>query len=201
MILQSDVLVLNRHFQPIQLTSVRRAVTQLYEGVARAVDAEYRTFDFESWIELSARAAAGECIRTPRLRLLVPRVITLVTYELMPRTRVRFSRMNIFARDASTCQYCGRRLPRTELNLDHVVPRSRGGSTSWENVVCSCVPCNLHKGGRTPQEAAMRLLRLPARPRWTPLLRAPLRKATYREWQPFLSLADASYWNVELLDD
>lgn len=199
-ILQSDVLVLNRLFQPIHVTSVRRAVAQMYEGVARAVDGEYRTFDFDSWTELSARHPAGEHIRTPRLRLLVPRVIVLVSYELMPRTRVRFSRMNIYARDNSTCQYCGRRMPRTELNLDHVVPRSRGGLTSWDNVVCSCVPCNLRKGGRTPEEARMRLLRAPKRPKWSPVFRAPVRRF-YVEWAPFLTEADVAYWNAELVQE
>jgi 5-methylcytosine-specific restriction endonuclease McrA len=114
---------------------------------------------------------------------------------------VRFSRFNIYARDANTCQYCGRRCARAELNLDHVVPRSRGGVTTWENVVCSCVACNLRKGGRTPDEAGMRLLRAPSRPRWTPMFRSATRRAFYSEWRPFLSLADAAYWNVELRVD
>jgi 5-methylcytosine-specific restriction endonuclease McrA len=113
---------------------------------------------------------------------------------------VRFSRFNIYARDDSTCQYCGRKHRRSELNLDHVIPRSRGGSTTWENVVCSCISCNLRKGGRTPEEAGMRLLRHPTRPRWTPMFRSATRRAFYREWRPFLSLADAAYWNAELLE-
>jgi 5-methylcytosine-specific restriction endonuclease McrA len=133
-------------------------------------------------------------------RIRVPRVVVLVAYEHLPKARVRFSRFNIYARDDSTCQYCGRRFPRSDLNLDHVVPRSRGGSTNWENVVCSCVPCNLRKGGRTPEEAGMRLLRHPARPRWTPVFRNAARRAFYREWMPFLSMAEAAYWNTELLD-
>ena len=104
-------------------------------------------------------------------RIRVPRVIVLLAYDHLPKARVRFSRFNIYARDDNTCQYCGRRFRRAELNLDHVVPRSRGGSTTWENVVCSCIPCNLRKGGRTPEEARMRLLRAPTRPRWTPMFR------------------------------
>src|SRR5262249_52690851 len=90
---------------------------------------------------------------------------------------------------------------RNELNLDHVIPRSQGGKTSWENVVCSCVPCNLRKGGRTPDQAHMTLLKRPLRPRWTPFFRGSARRVTYREWLPFLTLAEASYWKVELLDD
>ncbi len=196
----SNVLVLNRLYQPIHVTSVRRAFSLLYQGLARAIDSQYRLFDFISWSELSIEASR-ESIGCVGRRILVPRVIVLLAYDRLPKTRVRFSRLNIYARDGNTCQYCGRTLPRAELNLDHVIPRSRGGVTTWENVVCSCVPCNLAKGGRTPLEAGMRLLRVPVRPRWTPVLRGPWRRATYREWLPFLTLADASYWNVELLED
>lgn len=197
MILRSDVLVLNRLYQPIHITTVRRAFVQLYEGVAKAVDREYRTFDFESWTALGAATSGEESIGTPRLRLRVPRVILLVTYERLPRSRVRFSRLNIYARDNNQCQYCGQRFPRSELNLDHVVPRSKGGLTTWDNVVCSCIPCNLRKGGRTPDEARIHLLKRPIRPRWTPTFRAPSR--FFEEWRPFLSVADMAYWNTELL--
>lgn len=197
--LDTGVLVLNRVYQPIHITSVRRAFSLLYQGAAKAIDEQFQLFDFESWSALSA-AAHHDAIGTVGRRIRVPRVIVLLVYERMPRMRVRFSRFNIYARDENTCQYCGVRLPRVDLNLDHVVPRSRGGATSWENVVCSCVPCNLRKGGRSPEEAGMRLLRTPARPRWTPLFRSATRRAFYREWRPFLSLADAAYWNTELLD-
>jgi len=196
--LDSGVLVLNRVFQPVHITSVRRAFSLLYQGVAKALDEELQLFDFESWSALSA--ARHDAVQTVSRRIRVPRVVVLVAYEHLPKARVRFSRFNIYARDDSTCQYCGRRFPRSDLNLDHVVPRSRGGSTNWENVVCSCVPCNLRKGGRTPEEAGMRLLRHPARPRWTPVFRSAARRAFYREWVPFLSMAEAAYWNTELLD-
>ncbi len=196
--LDSGVLVLNRVFQPVHITSVRRAFSLLYQGVAKALDEQLQLFDFESWSALSA--ARHDAVQTVSRRIRVPRVVVLVAYEHLPKARVRFSRFNIYARDDSTCQYCGRRFPRSELNLDHVVPRSRGGSTNWENVVCSCVPCNLRKGGRTPEEAGMRLLRHPARPRWTPVFRNAARRAFYREWVPFLSMAEAAYWNTELLD-
>jgi 5-methylcytosine-specific restriction endonuclease McrA len=196
--LDTGVLVLNRVYQPIHVTSVRRAFTLLYAGAARALDEQFQQFDFESWSELSA--ALHDSIGTVDRRIRVPRVVVLLAYDRLPKTRVRFSRFNIYARDDNTCQYCGRRCTRADLNLDHIVPRSRGGTTSWENVVCSCVSCNLRKGGRTPDEAGMRLLRHPARPRWTPMFRSATRRALYREWRPFLSLADAAYWNTELLD-
>jgi 5-methylcytosine-specific restriction endonuclease McrA len=197
--LDTGVLVLNRVYQPVHITSVRRAFAMLYQGAARAIDAQFQTFDFDSWSALSA-AAHEDAIGAVGRRIRVPRVIVLLAYDRMPRARVRFSRFNIYARDDNTCQYCGRRWARADLNLDHVIPRSRGGSTTWENVVCSCVPCNLRKGGRSPEEAGMRLLRAPARPRWTPMFRSATRRAFYREWRPFLSLADAAYWNAELLE-
>ncbi len=197
--LNSAVLVLNRNYQPVHVTSVKRALSLLYLGVAKAIDTQYRLYEFEDWAALST--ASHDCVHTIDRPIRVPRVVVLSAYEYLPRGRVRFSRLNIYARDHDTCQYCTRRLPRSELNLDHVVPRSQGGKTSWENVVCSCVPCNLRKGGRTPEQAGMKLLKVPVRPRWTPLFRGAARRVTYREWLPFLRVEDSSYWNVELLDE
>ncbi|GEL68919.1 MULTISPECIES: HNH endonuclease [Myxococcus] len=196
--INSAVLVLNRYYQPVHVTSVKRAFSLLYLGVAKAIDSQYRLYEFADWAALSA---TQDCITTIERTIRVPRVLVLSAYDHLPRGRVRFSRLNIYARDNDTCQYCGKNLPRSELNLDHVMPRTQGGKTTWENVVCSCVPCNLRKGGRTPEQAHMKLLKKPVRPRWTPLFRGATRKVTYREWLPFLHLADASYWNVELLDE
>ncbi|MCY1033677.1 HNH endonuclease [Corallococcus sp. BB11-1] len=196
--INSAVLVLNRYYQPVHVTSVKRAFSLLYQGVAKAIDAEYRLYEFADWAALSA---TQDSITTIDRTIRVPRVLVLGAYDHLPRAKVRFSRLNIYARDNDTCQYCSKQLPRSELNLDHVNPRTQGGKTTWENVVCSCVPCNLRKGGRTPEQAGMRLLKKPVRPRWTPLFRGAIRKVTYREWLPFLHLADISYWNVELLDE
>ena len=197
--LNTAVLVLNRNYQPVHVTNVKRAFSLLYMGIARAIDDQYRLYDFESWAALSA--SEHEHISTIHKIIRVPRVLVLMAYEYLPKGRVRFSRLNIYARDNDTCQYCGLQLSRAELNLDHVVPRAQGGRTSWENVVCSCIECNLAKGGRTPEQAGMKLLKKPTRPRWTPFFRTAQKRITYREWLPFISLADASYWNVELTQD
>jgi 5-methylcytosine-specific restriction endonuclease McrA len=178
--LDSNVLVLNRSYMPIHVTTVRRAFTLIYRDVARAVDSAYQTFDFEQWMAFSVSVTEAPVVGTARGPLLLPRVIALTAYDRVPRRHVRYSRINVFARDRYTCQYCGARPPRSQLNLDHVVPRALGGRTTWENVVCSCVDCNRRKGGRTPQQARIRLLRRPTRPRWTP------------EWRPFLGIADGS---------
>ena len=189
-------LVLNKAYLPIHVTSVRRALSLLFRGVARAVDEEYRTFDFDDWSQLSTlnRDRVGLVAGFVR----IPRVIVLVSFDRVPRRRVRFSRHNIFVRDGSTCQYCARRLPRSELNLDHVVPRAAGGVTSWQNIVCSCLGCNRRKGGKTPAQAGMRLIRRPSRPEWTPFIAEQLGRQGYREWRPFLSGVDNAYWNAEL---
>jgi 5-methylcytosine-specific restriction endonuclease McrA len=199
-VLNSNVLVLNRHYQPVHVTSAKRAFTLLYLGAARVIEPDYRTFDFESWAALGA-ADRDDVVHTIGRAIRIPRVIMLQLYDRMPRTKVRFSRLNIYARDDNTCQYCGQKLPRAQLNLDHVLPRAQGGRTTWENVVCCCVPCNLQKGNRTPVQASIALLRTPERPRWTPSFRAPGGKVAHREWIPFLGLADASYWNTELVDE
>jgi len=189
-------LVLNRSYLPVHVTTVRRAFSLLYRGVARAVDENYRTFDFADWTTVSTLDSEVVGLVSGLVR--VPRVILLVSFDRVPRREVRFSRHNIFMRDGSACQYCGARKARSELNLDHVVPRSRGGMTTWENIVCACLDCNRRKGGRTPEEAGIRLRRRPRRPSWTPFVARTLAGTCYREWRPFLGGIDGAYWNVEL---
>ncbi|MEK7703735.1 MAG: HNH endonuclease, partial [Myxococcota bacterium] len=172
----------------------------LYGGVARALDRDLRLFDFPSGAALAAELG-DETVATVHRRILVPRVVVLQVYARVPVGRVRFSRHNIFSRDEHTCQYCGRALPRKQLNLDHVVPRSQGGKTNWENVVASCIACNVKKGGRTPRQAGMALRRTPQRPRWVDVVRPPSMRARYREWLPFIDPVNASYWNSELESD
>ncbi len=198
-LLNTKVLVLNRSYLPVHITSVRRAFALLYQGVAQAVGEQYQTFDFESWSDMGA-SERDETVGLVDRAIRVPRVILLVTYDRIPRRHVRFSRFNIYARDHNTCQYCGQEFSRPELNLDHVVPRSQGGTSRWENVVCSCHVCNRRKGGRTPEQAGMRLLRRPRRPEWTPFMAETFSPSRYREWMPFLTMVDVSYWNTELLE-
>ena len=197
--LSSGVLVLNRSFMPVHVTTVKRALSLLYQGIAKAVNEQYELFNFYDWRQLRPRAGE-EAIGLVNGIIRVPRVIILIAYDRIPKRHIRFSRINIFLRDQNICQYCGRKLPRKELNIDHVVPRSRGGTSIWENVVCSCLECNRKKGGKTPEEANMRLIRKPTRPRWTPGLSFKADGQQYHEWLPFLNFIDASYWNAELME-
>lgn len=184
--LSTQVLVVNRHLQAVHLTTARRAFVLMWSDIARALDAAWVAHDFASWSAL--RPGEGDlAVGTSRGPLRVPRVVQLMTFDRMPRSTVRLTRRNIFLRDAHTCQYCAKQLPTRDLNLDHVHPRSRGGPMTWENVVCSCRVCNLRKGGRTPPEAGMRLLRRPVRPRWSPVLALAFAPGRPAEWEPFLA--------------
>ena len=109
-------------------------------------------------------------VTTISWKIRVPRVIVLLFFDRLPKKEVKFTRHNVFERDKNTCQYCGNVFERQELNLDHVLPRDRGGLTTWENVVCSCIACNTRKGNRLPHEAHMALIRKPKRPKWRPFV-------------------------------
>ena len=197
--LNAAVLVLNRSYLPVHVTTVRRAFSLLYQGLAKAVNEQYETFDFDSWRALAV-SVEDDTVGVVGGAIRVPRVILLQAFDRVPRRHVRFSRINIYGRDQNTCQYCGTRFPRSELNLDHVVPRSQGGRSTWDNVVCSCLKCNRRKGGRTPVQAGVRLIRKPEKPRWTPIMGVLGGRQGYPEWRPFLSIVDASYWNAELVE-
>lgn len=197
-----QVLVLNRHYKAIQLTSWQRALGLVYLEHAKVVDDEYQTYDFEDWAELSEAIEdhPGGFVHTPAFKVAIPEVIVLTAFGQVPKVAVTFSRRNIYEHYGYRCCYCGVQLPPKELNLEHIIPRSRGGRTDWDNVVTSCIPCNLHKGNRTPNEAGMKLRVVPSKPKGTNfqhiLLRSPIRIRT--SWQRFL---DKAYWENPLEQD
>lgn len=148
----SRVLVLNATYEPLNVVSVRRAVLLLLKEKAEIVEAT------EAWLH------------SERLAVPMPLVIRLVYYVRIPRRfSLPLSRRTVLARDHYTCQYCNAQPGKAQLTIDHVLPRSRGGETRWENVVTACAACNRRKGDRTPEEATMPLLRQPRRPRYLAL--------------------------------
>jgi 5-methylcytosine-specific restriction endonuclease McrA len=197
------VLILNRNYMAVRVTSARRAFSLLYRNLAEVVhieDGQYLSYDFDAWREVSElkqrfEPHAHDWVRTVRFSLVVPRIVRLVLYDRLPRKDVKFNRRNIFARDGGRCQYCGHKFPSSELSLDHVIPRSQGGSTTWDNIVCSCLKCNVRKGGRTPAEAGMSLITAPVKPKRSPAINIKLSHDRYRSWKQFL---DHAYWSVEL---
>lgn len=205
--MQSSVLVLNRLFVAVQVMSVKRAFCLLAKDLAEVVNVEngaYISYDFESWREASEFKATMETqdehddwIKAVNFNILVPRVIRLLKYDQFPKNIVKFNRRNIFLRDENRCQYCGHKFSTQHLSLDHVIPRTQGGLTNWENIVCACLTCNVRKGGRTPHEAGMRLFKRPVKPKRSPMLSHQLTYHKYHSWKTFL---DEAYWTVELHD-
>lgn len=185
-VLSLPVLVLNRLFQPVQVTTAKRAFVLLYGGAAHALDEEGEPYDFELWRGLPARDG-DDLVPIVGGNLRVPRVVHLHRYDRTPRVTVRLTRRNLMFRDGHTCQYCGKRPPLRELNIDHVLPRSRGGDDTWENLVTACRVCNLRKGWKTPEEANMHLARRPFRPKWSMTAQILLGSGwKFKEWEPFL---------------
>lgn len=204
--LNAHVLVLNKHWLAVRVTDARRAFSLVVRDLAEVIhldDGVYTAHNFESWADLTAareRNAAlvkdqYEWVRTVRFDIAVPKVIRLLGYDRLPGQDVKLNRRNIFARDRSICQYCGKHYPTSELSLDHVRPRIQGGGSSWENLVCCCVDCNARKGGRTPDQAGMTLIKKPIKPRRNPLISLRMGSPKYASWRAFL---DNAYWSVEL---
>jgi len=204
--LNSHVLVLNKMWMAVRVVDARRAFSLLFRTLAEAIrvdDGSYTGHDFDSWADLSAArdryiGLDGEhydWVSTVRFDIAVPKVIRLLCYDRLPKQDVKLNRRNIYARDANLCQYCGGRFPTSELSLDHVVPRSQGGQSTWTNLVCCCVRCNSRKGGRTPRQAHMKLIREPIKPTRNPVIHLRLGSDKYASWRAFLSNA---YWSVEL---
>jgi 5-methylcytosine-specific restriction endonuclease McrA len=193
----SSVLVLNSLYQAVQVTGVRRAFRLFYSGRARALASDFISYDFDNWCDLPPRAG-DDVIRTPTRVIRIPKIIQLVRFDRLPTREVRFTRRNIFYRDKNRCQYCGKVFQQRELNLDHIIPISRGGTSCWENVVCACISCNTKKGDRLPAEAGMKIFRRARKPAGHPMLRAKWLGPCPEEWRTFL---DEAYWNVELADD
>jgi 5-methylcytosine-specific restriction endonuclease McrA len=199
-VLNRSVLVLNRHWTVIHVTNLKRAFGLLFQGYARVVAEDLQTYDFESWRELSelTRDERAARVATPSFQMLVPEVIQLKGYSRMPPRRVKFSRRNIFLRDDFTCQYCGVKPLHSELTIDHVTPKSRGGRSTWENVVLACAKCNSRKGSRSLAEAGLRLKRAPKKPHW---LRCAVQAAALESRPMWTKFVDQAYWNVPLREE
>jgi 5-methylcytosine-specific restriction endonuclease McrA len=180
------VLLVNRHYVPVTVATARRSLVLLYAGAASALDENGDTHDFLSWRRLPVREH-DDALAVVGGRLRIPRVLHLERYDRAPRFGVRLTRRNLLLRDSYQCQYCGKEPGVRELNVDHVVPRSRGGRDSWDNLVIACRPCNLRKGKNTPDEAGMQLRTEPTKPGWNAAAHIALTTRTpFSEWRQFL---------------
>jgi 5-methylcytosine-specific restriction endonuclease McrA len=193
--LDIPVLVLNRLWQPVNICSARRAVTLLFLGHAQVVhideEQNFLTHDVESWSQVVEGVSELQVLRSISLAIRVPTVIVLSSFDRLPRQEVKFTRQNVFERDGYTCQYCSKTLEVARLNLDHVIPREKGGRTTWENVVCSCITCNTRKANKLPADVNMFPAREPRKPRWRPFLSSAIAgnggpRIHHESWHHFL---------------
>ena len=162
-------MLLNASFEPIKVISWQKAVTLLFLGKVEVVDEYERE------------------IRSVSLALKMPAVVRLLRYAKFARRKPPLTRLHLLARDAFCCQYCGCSLSYVDATMDHVLPRSQGGASSWKNLVTACHPCNRRKGGRTPQQAKMALLSEPCEPDWLPVVTMRFYHNLPSSWLTFLT--------------
>lgn len=184
-----DTLVLSQSYQPVARITWQRAITLLWEGKVEVVE-EY----------------ADRIVHSVTLEFHIPSVIRFLKAVRGHKRAVKFSRENVYTRDNGSCQYCGNKVPRPEATYDHVVPRVQDGHTRWENVVICCKACNQKKGGRTPDQAKMKLLSVPVKPKKLPdhlritFMWHPGMPEGWRTWLKD-AVASAQYWGGELDQD
>ena len=201
-VLQKKVLVLNKTWAPMGVVTLQRAIVMLFseysDGTPKAKVIEPESYAQMTWSDWSKLRplATDEVLQTASLSFRIPEIILLSRYEKLPKPKYHFSRRTLYKRDNLQCQYCGKKFNSSELTVDHVLARSKGGLTTWENCVCACVPCNSRKGSRTLQECGMKLIRQPKKPKLS-----LFKFDTVKPLDSWKSLVDAAYWNVELEND
>lgn len=186
------VLVLNRNWQAVNIVGVRRAFSLLCQDHARVINTqngEFAPMDAGQWFAYSQETGPhpeDAVIHTIRLPILIPKVLLLRVFDRLPITEIKFNRENVFIRDSYTCQYTGKRCRVSDLTLDHVIPRERGGRTSWENIVTCRKDVNFQKANQLPHEAGLKLIRKPFKPKWRPFSAVAASSEVELEWRHFL---------------
>ena len=184
-VLSDATLVLNRAWVPVGVTTVRTALCMLSRDVARVVlPGSYELFDLASWMARTP-APGARTVKSVSAFVQAPEILHLLVFDKVPRHEAAYSKRNVTIRDRAVCQYCGASPGWSRLTIDHILPRSRGGDTSWENCVVACKPCNNRKGNRTPKEAGLKLRHEPRRPPWRSFLHGIRPLAS---WSPFVEL-------------
>lgn len=196
------VLVLNKSWSPVGIVTVQRAITLLWgmyaNGQPKAFVVDTDSFATMTWADWSVLKPqdGDDFIKSAKDKFKIPEVVVLTRYDKLPTHRVTFSRRTLYKRDAYKCQYCGKTPKTEELTIDHILPRSRGGKTTWENCVICCLPCNARKADRLPEECGMKLRKQPKKPKYQ-LFKGKV-IIPCDSWKKFIS---AAYWNVEMQHD
>ncbi len=180
--MQMHTLVLNSAYMPINKITWRKAISLLFTGKVEVIE-EY-----------------DEIVRSPSTAFQMPSIIRYLGAKVgMFRRGVKFNRNNVYLRDKGRCQYCGKRVSREDFTYDHIVPRRHGGETKWKNIVVSCIPCNQRKAARTPEQAGMRLISKPVRPKYLPGVSSPILNWSAgmpTSWKDYMG--SVKYWHDKL---
>lgn len=197
--MSQDTLVLNKSYHAIHTLDWQKAMSLIFQDAAEVLDENFQSYNWKDWTELSQlmKENAQGFVNTAHMRIAIPEVIRLTKYDRLPKKEVKFTRSNIYEHYKFKCCYCGQKKKRDELNLDHVLPRSRGGQTTWDNIVLSCITCNTKKDNKTPDEAGMKLLVQPSKPTWKGP-KSVLIKSSFPIPVSWQRLLDEKYWNTEL---
>jgi len=189
---KETVLILNRNWQAIHVKSPLEAMTMMYSDTATALDIRgedrMTPLKWQDWIKLPVEDEKDDFIQTVRGNIKIPKVLVLCNYNKVPRKRPKFSPKAVWDRDEGICQYTGKKLTPQEANIDHVIPRSRGGKTDWSNCVLTHKEVNAKKADRTPEEAGLKLIKKPQDPKELPSTFYIRNKHNVREWDMFLNL-------------
>lgn len=186
-----DTLILNKLYFPLYIVPWQRSISLLYQELARSLDKDLLPYKWNDWVSYSQTPDLDETyyrfVNSSRLKVVVPDILVLSKYDKLPRRDIKFTRQNVIVRDKYICAYCGKKFKMDKLTIDHIVPKSRGGTNQWDNTVSACKPCNSTKADRTPQEAGMSLLFTPTEPKWLDAFTKTINSPNIRpNWSTFL---------------
>jgi|1_EtaG_2_1085319.scaffolds.fasta_scaffold02764_7 5-methylcytosine-specific restriction endonuclease McrA len=207
-IINSPTLVLNKSLDAIGFTPLYKTLNKVFSFRAKYVDNEtFQHLTWSDWSDLFSipieddESIYGDYqwLNVNRFKVRLPRIVVLQKYNKIPHTRVRLTRRNLLIRDGYRCQYTAKKVTSRTGTIDHIMPKCRGGLTTWDNVVISTFEVNVEKGGRTPEEAGLKLLSTPREPHWNPLY--TFGQKLPKEWKYFVRTDqwnEFGYWDVEL---
>lgn len=184
-----DTLVLNRNMVAIHIVDYKKTMSLLWQESARAMDRDYALYpSFKDWLEFTRNNEREyPLVHTVNYPIAIPEIIVLSVFDRLPTRDIKYSRQTLFSRDNHTCAYCGGVFHKDSLTVDHILPRAKGGMTTWENTITACKPCNSKKGDKTLQEASLKLLFKPKKPKWLSPIGNVSKEHPCKSWKLFLN--------------
>lgn len=187
----TDVLVLNKSYIPIHIVDWRKAMSLIFQETAKPLDRDLIIYDYEEWYLFSKDHISHDYpkIHTVNKQIAIPEIIILKTYDRLPQRDVKYSRQTLFERDGYKCYLCNNIFERRNLTIDHVIPRSKGGKTTWENTITCCKSCNGIKSDKLLNQLNLKPFFMPKKPKWISPLNFSQKKQTLKSWDKFMERA------------